>query len=134
MQSWAERSPYCIALNVCLATFASFDHSVLHFPTLCKESINWHFTRVTPSGKSCQCSPLLVSALSIHPFSSTVLRVLEPIPTLLTRTRSQPLALSFHTCRQSGFLAREPEENPLNHWECKNLHIHPGASSSALGC
>lgn len=142
MPSWAGRSPYCIGLNVCLGTFASFDHSVLYFPMLFEGSINWHFTRVTPSGKYCQCSPLLVSALSTHPFSIAVHKVLEPIPALLITqvTRGQEPGhnhwhLYFHTCRQSRILGlmclsldyrRKPEENPHRQTQQKtSKSTHP---------
>lgn len=111
MQSWVEWSPYCIGLNVCLGTFASFDHSVLYFPILCEGSINWHLTRVTPSGKCCKCSSLLVSAVSIHPFSITVLRLLEPTPALL-----------------SGQVTRGQGPGH-NHWQCPFTPAgNPGSS------
>lgn len=76
---------------------------------LCEGGIDWHFTRVTPSGKRCQSSPLLVSALSIHSFSITALRVvgvLERISGVLPRqvTRGQPPGDNHWHCTFTGNL------------------------------
>lgn len=134
MQSCTNQTRYCI-LNVYLCTFVSFNHLVMYFPILSEGGINWHFTRVTPSGKYYQCSLLLVGALSIRfvlpPSKRKILSYgsnsahLTSHQTSMTMTRSQPLALYFQSCRQTEVFPTEPEENPHRRWETQNPHIQP---------